>query len=55
MKETLRSADRVHAPARPFAMTLLLVLAALEQCLQSVGCKITPGAGVAAANKVYAG
>ena len=36
------------------ANNVLLVLAALEQCLQSVGCKITPGAGVAAANKVYA-
>jgi alanine-glyoxylate transaminase/serine-glyoxylate transaminase/serine-pyruvate transaminase len=35
--------------------TVLIALAALEQCLQSVGCKITPGAGVAAANKVYAG
>jgi alanine-glyoxylate transaminase/serine-glyoxylate transaminase/serine-pyruvate transaminase len=35
--------------------SVLLVLAALEQCLQSVGCKITPGAGVAAANQVYAG
>jgi len=31
------------------------VLGALEQCLMSVGCKITPGAGLAAANKVYAG
>ena len=30
-------------------------LAALEQCLQGVGCKLTPGAGIAAANKVYAG
>jgi len=30
------------------------VLGALEQCLQSVGCKVTPGTGVAAANKVYA-
>ena len=37
------------------ANIVLLVLAALEQCLQSVGMKITPGAGVAAANKVYAG
>lgn len=37
------------------ANNVLLILAALEQCLQSVGCKITPGAGVAAANKVYAG
>lgn len=34
---------------------VLLVLAALEQCLQSVGVKVAPGAGVAAANKVYAG
>jgi alanine-glyoxylate transaminase / serine-glyoxylate transaminase / serine-pyruvate transaminase len=31
------------------------VLGALEQCLLSVGCKITPGAGIAAANKAYAG
>jgi alanine-glyoxylate transaminase/serine-glyoxylate transaminase/serine-pyruvate transaminase len=30
------------------------VLGALEQCLLSVGCKITPGAGLAAANKTYA-
>jgi alanine-glyoxylate transaminase / serine-glyoxylate transaminase / serine-pyruvate transaminase len=37
------------------ANTVLLVLAALEQCLQAQGVKITPGAGVAAANKVYAG
>lgn len=34
--------------------SVLLVLAALEQCLQAAGCKITPGAGVAAANQVYA-
>ncbi len=31
------------------------VVGALEQCLQSVGCKVTPGAGVAAANQAYAG
>ena len=37
------------------ANNVLVVLAALEQCLQSVGCKVMPGAGVAAANKVYAG
>ena len=37
------------------ASNVLLVLAALEQCLQSVGCQFTPGAGVAAANSVYAG
>src|SRR5207237_233627 len=30
------------------------MLGALEQCLLSVGSKITPGAGLAAANKVYA-
>ena len=30
------------------------ILGALEQCLVKVGSKITPGAGVAAANKVYA-
>ncbi|MBI2804918.1 MAG: alanine--glyoxylate aminotransferase family protein [Planctomycetes bacterium] len=30
------------------------VLAALEQCLMSAGCKVTPGAGVAAANQAYA-
>ena len=33
----------------------LLVLGALEQCLQAAGFKVTPGAGVAAANKAYAG
>jgi alanine-glyoxylate transaminase/serine-glyoxylate transaminase/serine-pyruvate transaminase len=32
---------------------VLLVLAALEQCLFGQGVKITPGAGVAAANGVY--
>jgi len=37
------------------ANNVLLALGALEQCLQSVGCKITAGAGVAAANKAYAG
>jgi alanine-glyoxylate transaminase/serine-glyoxylate transaminase/serine-pyruvate transaminase len=37
------------------ANNVLLMLGALEQCLQSVGCKITAGAGVAAANRVYAG
>lgn len=31
---------------------VLLFLAALEQCLQAQGARITPGAGVAAANKV---
>lgn len=34
---------------------VLLCLAALEQVLQAQGVKVTPGAGVAAANKVYAG
>src|SRR5262249_49425107 len=33
---------------------VLLVLGALEQCLLSVGHKVHAGAGVAAANKVYA-
>jgi alanine-glyoxylate transaminase/serine-glyoxylate transaminase/serine-pyruvate transaminase len=33
---------------------VLLVLAALEQCLQGQGAKITPGAGVGAANLLYA-
>jgi alanine-glyoxylate transaminase/serine-glyoxylate transaminase/serine-pyruvate transaminase len=33
---------------------VLLVLAALEQCLLDEGAKVTPGAGVAAANQVYA-
>jgi alanine-glyoxylate transaminase/serine-glyoxylate transaminase/serine-pyruvate transaminase len=33
---------------------VLLVLAALEQCLAAQGVRVTPGAGVAAANKVYA-
>jgi alanine-glyoxylate transaminase/serine-glyoxylate transaminase/serine-pyruvate transaminase len=37
------------------ANNVLVLLGALEQCLQSVGCKITPGAGVAAANKAYVG
>jgi alanine-glyoxylate transaminase/serine-glyoxylate transaminase/serine-pyruvate transaminase len=36
------------------ANNVLLVLAALEQCLLSQGMKIGPGAGVAAANAVYA-
>jgi alanine-glyoxylate transaminase/serine-glyoxylate transaminase/serine-pyruvate transaminase len=34
---------------------VLLVLAGLEQCLAGQGAKITPGAGVAAAEKVYGG
>ncbi len=33
---------------------VLLVLAALEQCLQAQGAKVTAGAGVAAANRIYA-
>jgi alanine-glyoxylate transaminase/serine-glyoxylate transaminase/serine-pyruvate transaminase len=33
---------------------VLLLLAALEQCLLAQGAKCTPGAGVAAANRVYA-
>jgi len=33
---------------------VLLFLAALEQCLTSQGAKVAPGAGVAAANRVYA-
>ena len=37
------------------ATIVLLALAALEQCLTSAGHEISPGAGVAAANKVYAG
>src|SRR5437588_9556757 len=37
------------------ANNVLVLLGALEQCLQSVGCKITPGAGVAAANQAYGG
>jgi alanine-glyoxylate transaminase/serine-glyoxylate transaminase/serine-pyruvate transaminase len=32
---------------------VLLLLAALEQCLQKAGAKVTPGAGVVAANAVY--
>src|SRR5205085_8899070 len=32
---------------------VLLFLAALEQCLQAQGARITPGAGVAAANRAY--
>jgi alanine-glyoxylate transaminase/serine-glyoxylate transaminase/serine-pyruvate transaminase len=35
------------------ANNVLLVLAALEQCLAAQGVKVTPGAGVAAANCVY--
>jgi alanine-glyoxylate transaminase/serine-glyoxylate transaminase/serine-pyruvate transaminase len=34
---------------------VLLFLGALEQCLMEQGCKITPGASVAAANVAYAG
>jgi alanine-glyoxylate transaminase/serine-glyoxylate transaminase/serine-pyruvate transaminase len=34
---------------------VLTFLAALEQCLMAQGVKVTPGASVAAANKVYAG
>jgi alanine-glyoxylate transaminase/serine-glyoxylate transaminase/serine-pyruvate transaminase len=33
---------------------VLLLLGALEQCLAAQGVKVTPGAGVAAANRVYA-
>jgi alanine-glyoxylate transaminase / serine-glyoxylate transaminase / serine-pyruvate transaminase len=33
--------------------TVLLFLGALEQCLLGQGAKVTPGAGVAAANRVY--
>jgi len=36
------------------ANNVLLFLAALEQCLQIQGGKVAPGAGVAAANSVYA-
>ncbi len=38
--------------ARP--NNVLLVLSALEQCLQAQGVKVAPGAAVAAANRVYA-
>jgi alanine-glyoxylate transaminase/serine-glyoxylate transaminase/serine-pyruvate transaminase len=34
---------------------VLLVLAALEECLLRQGAKVTPGAGVAAAERMYAG
>jgi alanine-glyoxylate transaminase/serine-glyoxylate transaminase/serine-pyruvate transaminase len=34
---------------------VLLALGALEQCLLAAGCKITPGAGVAAAERFYVG
>jgi alanine-glyoxylate transaminase / serine-glyoxylate transaminase / serine-pyruvate transaminase len=37
------------------AGNVLLLLAALEGCLQAQGAKLTPGTGVAAANRVYAG
>jgi alanine-glyoxylate transaminase/serine-glyoxylate transaminase/serine-pyruvate transaminase len=36
------------------ANNVLLLLAALEQCLQAQRVSVTPGAGVAAANKVLA-
>jgi alanine-glyoxylate transaminase/serine-glyoxylate transaminase/serine-pyruvate transaminase len=32
---------------------VLLCLAALERCLSDQGVKVTPGAGVAAANEAY--
>jgi len=32
---------------------VLQFLAALEQCLRGLGAKVTPGAGVAAANEFY--
>jgi alanine-glyoxylate transaminase/serine-glyoxylate transaminase/serine-pyruvate transaminase len=38
--------------ARP--AVVLLFLGALEQCLLAQGCKVPPGAGLAAANAVYA-
>jgi alanine-glyoxylate transaminase/serine-glyoxylate transaminase/serine-pyruvate transaminase len=38
--------------ARP--SVVLLFLGALEQCLHAQGCKVAPGAGVAAANTVFA-
>jgi alanine-glyoxylate transaminase/serine-glyoxylate transaminase/serine-pyruvate transaminase len=38
--------------SRPAAV--FTVLAALEQCLRGVGVKVTPGAGVGAAEEVYA-
>jgi alanine-glyoxylate transaminase/serine-glyoxylate transaminase/serine-pyruvate transaminase len=37
------------------ANNVLLLLAGLEQCLTAQGVKVTPGAGVAAANRVYNG
>jgi alanine-glyoxylate transaminase/serine-glyoxylate transaminase/serine-pyruvate transaminase len=37
--------------SRPAAV--FTVLAALEQCLREAGAKVTPGAGVAAAEDVY--
>jgi alanine-glyoxylate transaminase/serine-glyoxylate transaminase/serine-pyruvate transaminase len=37
------------------ANNVLLVLAALDQCLKSVGHRFAAGAGVAAANQVYGG
>jgi alanine-glyoxylate transaminase/serine-glyoxylate transaminase/serine-pyruvate transaminase len=37
------------------ADVVLVLLAALEKCLLSQGRKVAPGAGVAAANRVYAG
>jgi alanine-glyoxylate transaminase/serine-glyoxylate transaminase/serine-pyruvate transaminase len=35
------------------SIVVLQLLAALEQCLRGAGCKLTPGAGVAAANDWY--
>lgn len=35
------------------SINVLLLLGALEQCLQAAGAKITPGAGVAAAERAY--
>jgi alanine-glyoxylate transaminase/serine-glyoxylate transaminase/serine-pyruvate transaminase len=37
------------------ASNVLLLLAALEGCLQAQGMKVSPGAAVAAANRIYAG
>jgi alanine-glyoxylate transaminase/serine-glyoxylate transaminase/serine-pyruvate transaminase len=38
--------------SRPAAV--FTILAALEQCLRGAGAKVTPGAGIAAAEDVYA-
>ena len=49
------TAVKATAPNNSRPNTVLLALAALEQVLGKLGAKVTPGAGVAAAEAVYAG